>query len=593
MIGTSTIGGSPSGGGPLPGHFSQGQNGQNGQNGQPGFEHYIADLNQAWRYTPATCAVYLSDNRWIAAPHLQLISARVACLCYLGLEKGQSGFLLVTMPPRHGKSNLLSTFTPVWVLENWPWARIILCSHGAELAEGFGRSARDLIVTNPDKLSARVRPDKSTVDNWETTSGGGMLSAGVGGPITGRGGNVILLDDVIKNSKEAFSPSYRESTWQWFNSVVWTRGEPGFVLIVLMTRWHNDDLVGRIKKNAGDVFEHLDLPAIYDGGDPEEPDAMKRIDPLGREKGQALWPDRYDEKALNRTQVTVGNYFWNAMYQQRPDDALATTYYSGWLKLINRRGLPKQFDMVVRFWDLAGTDDDETKVFDPDYTSGVLLGFVAPNKYFIIDVVRERWGPGDLEDEVKKQAAADGPGVRIYIEQEPGSAGKLVVARFVRVVLRGYRVRGVRCTGDRILRAQPFMAACQRGEYYIVDAPWNKEFKREFQAFPLGSHDDQITAASGAHESLTLVTQRAGAIGKRHLQQLQAANTNVPDADGMITDNWGNKIKANSPAPGSRVPSHTSLFTIDNARGYGAVGSHPTIGRRRKLAGVGARVRLV
>lgn len=213
-------------------------------------------------------------------------------------------------------SFLVSKWAPVWFLENFPHKNVINCGYGANFASEWGRLVRNTVNRYQDQLSFRLSEDSKAANKWNTTAGGGMRTAGVGGDITGKGADFLILDDLLKNAEEASSFTIREKIWAWWTSTARTRVEPKGCVFIVLTRWHEDDIAGRILSNeftSGDDFQLLNLPAIYD-----EHAARVGPDPLGRKLGQALWPARYDEEALAKLQLSVGVDDWTSLYQQRP-----------------------------------------------------------------------------------------------------------------------------------------------------------------------------------------------------------------------------------------------------------------------------------
>lgn len=229
--------------------------------------------------------------------------------------------LVLCAPPRHGKSELISRWLPCWYLDNLPDRRVILASHGASLAGYWSQKIRgyfaDARSPRLSRLARRRRTkagdegERARQSDWELQAGGGLLAAGVGGAITGRGGDLLLLDDVVKDWQEGQSPTVRDHAWDWFVSTFLTRCEPGASVIVIATRWHKDDVIGRIERgDAGKGWQVVSLPAIAGPGDP-----------LGRAPGEALLPERYPRAALDviREQDLDA---WAAVYQQIPGSFL-------------------------------------------------------------------------------------------------------------------------------------------------------------------------------------------------------------------------------------------------------------------------------
>lgn len=212
--------------------------------------------------------------------------------------------LLVTMPPRHGKSEFLSLYFPTWYLGVWPDRRVMLASYEASFAESWGRKSRDMMrEVGCEVFGVRVRESPSAASHWEIEGReGGMSTAGVGGPLTGKGADLLIIDDPIKNAEEANSPTIREKIWDWYRSTAYTRLEPDGVVIVIQTRWHEDDLAGRVLRDADE------------GGEPWRVVNMPAID----EAGRPLWPERFPIDKLRRIERTLSPYFWSALYQQKP-----------------------------------------------------------------------------------------------------------------------------------------------------------------------------------------------------------------------------------------------------------------------------------
>lgn len=445
-----------------------------------------------WRVTPATLANHISDGLWNPAEHLLYISKQIAHAINEGLSKGNQTRTIINVPPRHGKSQLLSIWTPVWILEHWPEANIILASYGADLSNDFSLATRDIILANEDRLSIRLRKDRRQIDRWMTTKGGGMFAVGIGGPITGRGANVLLIDDYIKNANEAASPAQRKTIFDWLVSTALTRLEPGAPVFIVATRWHPDDAAGRLAKKTDDTWNVIKLPAIAETGDP-----------LGRAPGEALWSARYPINTLEGIKRTVGNYFWKALYQQAPVKDRAGQFSGESLKIVDVVP-PLSALLLQRSWDLAATEPK--KGTDPDYTVGTLMGYHMPTKItYILDIARFRKSPAETETSIQEIATDDGTGVLQLFEQEPGSAGKNLISTYARHVLPNHVVKGVRTSGNKFVRAQPYLAAIENKKLVAARAPWNDTLKEEITDFPDGDHDDQIDSGGLGYWGLTAV----------------------------------------------------------------------------------------
>lgn len=258
--------------------------------------------------SPATFAAWASRGRWRAARHLMLIDEAL-----MDLLRGRGPRLLVVeAPPRHGKSELISRHLPAWYLGRFPERRVMLASYEAHLARSWGRKARQLLGRHgPSMFGVRLSRLRRAAEEWEIARhGGGMVTAGAGGALTGRGADLLIVDDPVKNAEQAVSQRMREKHWDWWQSTASTRLEPGGCAVVMMTRWHEDDLVGRLLRQSqrdGQPLRRLSLPAL----------AMED-DPLGRKVDEALWPERWPQEALRRRRNELDLYWWQSLYQQRP-----------------------------------------------------------------------------------------------------------------------------------------------------------------------------------------------------------------------------------------------------------------------------------
>jgi len=213
---------------------------------------------------------------------------------------------MVTMPPRHGKSRLVSRDFPSWYIGKFPLRDIISTSYGSDLSWDFSRDVRNRVASPPFQSlfpGMGLAPDSKSKARWHTNKGGGYVAAGVGSAITGRGAHILNIDDPVKDRMEAESATVRESIWNWYRSVAYTRLAPGGAVILTMTRWHEDDLAGRLidaeESGEGDKWDKIDFPAIL-------PD------------GRALWEDRFPLEVLEQIRRTLGERDWESLYMQRP-----------------------------------------------------------------------------------------------------------------------------------------------------------------------------------------------------------------------------------------------------------------------------------
>jgi predicted phage terminase large subunit-like protein len=443
-------------------------------------------ITRSW--TPADFAGIVSRDRWVDAPHLDLINEAL-----MRIARGDLLRLMVNLPPRHGKSELISRYFPAWYLGTFPDRRVILCSYEADFAAQWGRRARDVLEEFGLLFRDRVRVDQtsSAADRWDLKGHqGGMITAGVRGPITGKGADVLIIDDPVKNAEEAASPTYREAAWEWYKSTAYTRLEPGGAIILIQTRWHEEDLSGKLleemHQEGGEQWEIINLPALAEAGDP-----------LGRQPGEALWPVRFPQEVLERKKIAVGSYFWAALYQGKPAPPGGNLFKREWFRIVDDypRGL-----LAERRWDLAASSGKG------DWTTGLQLG-IQDGIAYVIDVRRDRLSPAGGEALVRQTAILDlqrGLGMRIRMEQEPGASGKYTIDHFRKKVLMGFDFAGHPSTGSKVERARPVRAAAEAGNVLLLRGSWNRVFLDEVAAFPNGAHDDIVDTLSGAFYDLTL-----------------------------------------------------------------------------------------
>lgn len=237
--------------------------------------------------------------------------------------------LILSVPPRHGKSQQVSIDFPAWYLGRNPQKEIIVASYSADLAQDFGGKTREKVASN--EFSAifphvRLKEDEKAKGQWKTQLGGSYVAVGVGGPITGRGANILLIDDPIKNREEAESEVYRQKIWDWFTSTAFTRLSPNGVVCLIMTRWNLDDLAGRII-NHPTLSKRTRVICFQ---------AIAEVDyPPHQKSDSALWPERYPISALTEIKDAIGPYDWSALYQGNPVPTQDQEFKREWLKPIH------------------------------------------------------------------------------------------------------------------------------------------------------------------------------------------------------------------------------------------------------------------
>ena len=259
--------------------------------------------------TPATFANVASRGRWKIARHLKAIDQAIVDT----ITGRTAPILVIEAPPRHGKSELISKYLPAWYLGQFPDQRVMLAGYSASFARTWGRKARQLLLDHGKKyFGLYVDPRATASADWGIAGReGGMTTAGIGGSLTGRGANLLIVDDPIKNAEEALSETINDNHWDWWQSTASTRIEPGGCAILIATRWSHNDLSGRLirasERGEGTPVRRVRLPAIA-----EENDYLKR------KPGEPLWPERWPLSRLEKLRRQKDEHWWQAMYQQDP-----------------------------------------------------------------------------------------------------------------------------------------------------------------------------------------------------------------------------------------------------------------------------------
>jgi predicted phage terminase large subunit-like protein len=438
-------------------------------------------------------------------PHIQKLVAALQRVADGDLKR-----LMVFMPPRHGKSEIVSRWFPAYLLWRFPQKWVAIASYAAGLAYTLSRNARD----NYQRAGGVLLDGASGVEQWETGRGGGLWAAGVGGPATGKGFHYGITDDPLKNAEEAASATIREKHKDWWRSTWYTRQEPDAALLLILTRWNEDDLAGHLLAEESDNPEgwHIvSMPAIAEA-EPQTFPASCTVEADFREPGEALCPQRYDEAKLEKIRGRIGAYFWNAMYRQTPKPREGGLFKRAWFEENIVDTVPADC-LFVRYWDQAATAGGG------DYSAGALMAKHTEtrkatgkgdadeviNTYYICDVRRGQWSPGESDRVMKATAAEDrekhGDGVQTWGEQEPGASGKKAALAFMRL-LDGYRVRVEVASGSKEVRAMPLASQCEAGSIKMLRGAWNAAFVNEMCDFPHGKNDDQVDVVSGAYNRL-------------------------------------------------------------------------------------------
>jgi len=423
-------------------------------------------------------------------PHLRLIRAHLH-----RVEEEEIDRLCIFAPPRHGKSEQVTIRWPAYRLEHNPALRTIVGAYSQTLATKFSRRTR-AIVRERDRVNLSM--ERYAADDWETAEGGGVRAAGVGTGVTGHGADLILIDDPVKSRAEANSLAYREACWDWYKDDLSTRLEPGGSIVLQMTRWHEDDLAGRIL--ASEDSEHwtvLRLPALAEADDP-----------LGRPLDAALCPERYDERKLARIHRVLGASF-HALYQGRPTAAEGGLIKREWFRYWNSLPPSQEVRLRVQSWDTASK---ESELAD---WSVCTTWLTAPNGYLLTGEWRERAEYPRLRRAVIAEAEREEPDA-VLIEdkghgtaliQDLGASTSLPIVPVVPIT-------------DKVVRLSNQSIAYEAGLVYHPRpelCPWIDDFEAELVSIPNAQHDDRGDSVAQALAWLRHNTGRFdwGSTGRR------------------------------------------------------------------------------
>lgn len=321
----------------------------------------------------------------------------------MAVERGAIKRLMVFMPPRHRKSQTANAHFSAWYLGRHPDHHIITASYGSSLAEGFSRQARNLTREyGPTLFGIRVSEESAAADHWALAGHYGSLTAvGIGGPITGRGAHLLIIDDPVKNREEASSPTLRDRAWDWYTNDAVTRLEPDGAVILIMTRWHEDDLAGRLLKamelGDGDRWDVVRLPAFAEADDP-----------LGRRIGEPLWPEEFPADILEATRQRIGTRAFVSLYQQRPQELQGGVFHASWFRWYTADDV--SYDQAAECWRFRGdplrvymgVDLATTQKTASDDFALVVIGVTPDQAVVVLDVLAAQLDPA-----VQAQTIAD------------------------------------------------------------------------------------------------------------------------------------------------------------------------------------------
>ena len=408
------------------------------------------------------------------AEHLYKIADKLEAV-----ERGEIKRLMIFAPPRHGKTETASIRFGAWYLGRNQQRQVIATSYAESLAYSNSYSVRTTIESPQYQRLWDISLDRSGAIRWQLegkdNNRASYIAAGVGGGITGEGADLLIIDDPFKNREEAESPVIREKVWSWYRTVARTRLQPDAAVILIMTRWHCDDLAGKLLKQAeenpeADQWEVLHLEAID-------------------ENDNALWPGQYPIEELIKIRASIGSQDFTALYQGSPTEAKGNVFKRHWWKYYKAR--PK-FNRLIQVWDTAFKENEEN-----DYSVCALWG-ETDDGYYLVDVWREKVEFPELKRAVRAAYESAHPDMVIVEDKASGQS-------IIQELKRGepgqpkIPIMPQKADTSKLARAKSVTPLIESGWVWLPEyAPWLHDFVEEHSAFPTGSHDDQVDTTSMA-----------------------------------------------------------------------------------------------
>jgi predicted phage terminase large subunit-like protein len=400
--------------------------------------------------------------------------------------------LIINMPPQHGKSRLVAEEFASFLLGKDPTQNIVIAGYNTELPIKNSKAIRRRFESDAYRAifpNSKMSDDTRTANNWTTTKNGGIRAVGLGAGLTGNRASTLIIDDPHKDRAAAESMTSREHVWDWYQSVAMTRLTPDSIVIIIMTRWHEDDLVGRLttddyissledKGFKNQVYEHLNFPAICE-------DELN--DNLKRKEGEVLWPENKDRDFIEARKVMLTPYEYNSLYKGEPVSKGGNIVDINMLTFIDAQDVPPSIEKV-RAWDLAITTKQTS-----DYTASALCAYDKQTEiFYILNVFRKRMNWHEIKRTIQRYADLEDN--RVGIESVSGFIAAYEEIKEER--LGKNIVVPLTPKGDKLTRANPWLAKVEAGKVLIVKSIWNYDFIEELRTFPDGKHDDQIDSVT-------------------------------------------------------------------------------------------------
>jgi predicted phage terminase large subunit-like protein len=399
------------------------------------------------------------------------------------VARGECKRLIINMPPRHTKSEFASYLLPAWFLGNFPEKKVIQTSHTAELAVGFGRKVRNLVdqdVYTEIFPGVGLQADSKAAGRWNTNKGGDYFAIGVGGAVTGKGADILIIDDPHSEQEAAMAasnPEVYDKVYEWYTSGPRQRLQPGGSIVIVMTRWAARDLTGQVVKSAaqrsGEEWEVIEFPAILPSGNP-------------------LWPQFWSKDELAALREELPNAKWQAQYQQNPVGNESAIIKRDWWKWWEKDNPPK-CDYILQSWDTAFE-----KTQRADYSAGTTWGIFnceednfAPN-IILLNTYKKRVEFPELKRDVLREYNEYEPD-SLIVEKKASGAPLIYDLRAMGIPVQEYTPGKGQ---DKIARLNSVSDIIASGKVWVPQTRWAEELVDEIGAFPSGEHDDLVDATT-------------------------------------------------------------------------------------------------
>lgn len=466
---------------------------------------------------------------YIPARHLKLVAEKLEQVELFIRTKGKEGIgrLMVFMPPRMGKTELVGKFFPSWFLGRNPDKRVMITSYGADLAETSSRAVRNLVLDlkyrpifgdlSPAEDPITLSEDSRSKANWDLAKPhrGGVSAAGVGGAVTGKGADLLIVDDPYKNRDDAESEAYREKVDSWWKSSAYTRLEDGAAVVIVHTRWHPDDLAGMLLKMSvtdplADKYEVVFLPALaLDEDDYPKNEAeftknlengvyVPQVDQLGRKPGEELWPEKYSRKDIERIRINSGPREFASLQQQLPRPMKGNFFDDYMFNIIKPTDpmIPKKLNWV-RYVDLAMGQSERS-----DWNATLAMAMDDKGRVFCRGMLRVH----DIQEFLPQLKDL------MLMKSEANTTWGIETVGFQSLVFQEFQkdramakvaIYEIKPEKDKVSRAQPIRTRGMQGLIFLIDeGDWIDDYLAEMRNFPTGKHDDQVDTTSGGLEMI-------------------------------------------------------------------------------------------